>query len=104
MHARRNGNAIDVHRVLKVKSMRDFDDAFTAPLHGYRDAAEYYAQNSCLHYLAGIRVHTLVMRAMDDPFFANDIPHAVWRPTNTILPALTPYGGHVAFAEGSLSA
>jgi predicted alpha/beta-fold hydrolase len=81
--------------------MREFDDAFTAPLHGFRDAAEYYALNSSIHYVQDIRVNTLVMRAMDDPFFANDIPHAALACNAFITPALTPYGGHVAFAEGN---
>ena len=101
VHARRNGNSVDVHRIMNVKSMREFDDAFTAPLHGFRDAAEYYALNSSIHYVQDIRVKTLVMRAMDDPFFANDIPHAALAGNAFIIPALTPYGGHVAFAEGN---
>ncbi len=100
-HARQNGNAVDVQRILNVKSMREFDDAFTAPLHGYRDAAEYYALNSCIHYVQDIAVDTLVMRSMDDPFFASDIPHAALAGNAHITPALTPYGGHVAFAEGN---
>ncbi|MFN2106334.1 MAG: YheT family hydrolase [Candidatus Promineifilaceae bacterium] len=101
-HAQRNGNTIDLNRILNVRSMRDFDDAFTAPVHGYRDAAEYYAENSCGRFVPGIRVRTLVMRAMDDPFFANDIPHAALTANDSIIPVLTPYGGHVAFAEGNL--
>lgn len=99
-HARTHGEVIDLHRVYRAQTMRDFDDAFTAPLNGYRDAAEYYAENSCQPFLDGIRVPTLVIRAMDDPFFANDIPHAVLAANPALFPALTPYGGHVAFAEG----
>lgn len=100
LHARRNGSTIDVQRILNVKSMREFDDAFTAPLHGFRDAAEYYALNSSGQFVRNIRVDTLVIRAMDDPFFASDIPHAVLAGNAHITAALTPYGGHVAFAEG----
>jgi uncharacterized protein len=100
-HARLNGNEIDLQRILSVKSMREFDDAFTAPLHGFKDAAEYYALNSSLHFIADIRVNTLVIRAMDDPMFANDIPYAALAANEFIFPALTPYGGHVAFAEGN---
>jgi predicted alpha/beta-fold hydrolase len=99
-HARRNGNDIDLQRILAVKSLREFDDAFTAPLHGFRDAAEYYALNSSQNFIGAIRANTLVIRAMDDPMFANDIPHAALAANEFILPALTPYGGHVAFAEG----
>ena len=100
VHARRNGNTIDVQRILNAKSMREFDDAFTAPMHGFRDAAEYYALNSSGQFVQNIRVDTLVIRAMDDPFFASDIPHAALAGNAHIIPALTPYGGHVGFAEG----
>ncbi|MFN2136409.1 MAG: YheT family hydrolase [Candidatus Promineifilaceae bacterium] len=101
VHARRNGGGLNVDRILNVQSMREFDNAFTAPVHGFRDAADYYNQVSSKYYLDGIRVNTLVIRAMDDPMFANDIPHALLAANPAIFPALTPYGGHVAFAEGS---
>ena len=101
VHARRNGSPVNLHRIMNVQSMRDFDDAFTAPLHGFRDAAEYYAVNSSGNFVPDIRVKTLVMRALDDPFFASDIPHAVLAANENIIPALTPHGGHVGFAEGN---
>ena len=99
--SQRNGIAIDMQRILNVKSMREFDEAFTAPLHGYRDADEYYALNSCGRFVPSIRVPTLVIRALDDPMFAHDIPHAALAGNDQITPALTPHGGHVAFAEGN---
>ncbi len=95
-----NGNGLDVQRIANAKTMRDFDDAFTAPLHGFRDADDYYEQNSCGQFLPGIRVPTLVIRAMDDPFFASDIPHAKLAQNEFLFPGLVAHGGHVAFAEG----
>jgi predicted alpha/beta-fold hydrolase len=99
--SRRNGSAINIQRILNVKSMREFDEAFTAPLHGFRDADEYYALNSSGRFVPSIHVHTLVIRALDDPMFAHDIPHAALVGNGHITRALTPYGGHVAFAEGN---
>jgi predicted alpha/beta-fold hydrolase len=99
-HARQHGHAFDLHRVYRATTMREFDEAFTAPLHGYRDADEYYAANSCAPYLDGIHIPTLVIRALDDPFFASDIPHARLAANPALLPVLTSHGGHVAFAEG----
>ena len=99
-HANHNGSAIDVDRLLKAKTMADFDDAVTAPLHGFRDADDYYARNSSRQFLPGIRVPTLVMRALDDPFFGSDVPHLALAANDKLLPALGPHGGHVAFAEG----
>lgn len=100
VHAREHSHAFDLHRVYRARTMREFDEAFTAPLHGFRDAADYYAQSSCRAYLPGVRIPTLVIRALDDPFFASDIPHALLADNPALLPALTPHGGHVAFAEG----
>ena len=99
-HADLNGSAVDIQRVLQAKTMADFDDAVTAPLHGFRDADDYYARNSCGQFLSGIRVPTLVIRAMDDPFFGSDIPHMALAANERLLPLLVPHGGHVAFAEG----
>jgi predicted alpha/beta-fold hydrolase len=99
--SRRNGSTIDLQRILNVKSMREFDEAFTAPLHGFCDADEYYALNSSGGFVPSLRVHTLVIRALDDPMFAHDIPHSALAANNHITLALTPHGGHVAFAEGN---
>lgn len=99
-HADHNGSNIDVRRVLRAKTMADFDDAVTAPLHGYRDADDYYARNSSGQFLPTIRVPTLVIRALDDPFFGSDVPHMALAENEQLLPLLVPHGGHVAFAEG----
>jgi predicted alpha/beta-fold hydrolase len=99
-HAQSNGSNIDIHRVLNAKTMVDFDDAVTAPLHGFHDAQDYYTRNSSAKFLPAIRVPTLVVRAMDDPFFGSDIPHMALAANENLLPVLVPHGGHVAFAEG----
>lgn len=95
-----NGLDLDLELIASVKTMQDFDNAVTAPLHGFRDANDYYAQNSCGPLLPGIRVPTLVIRAMDDPFFAADIPHAHLAQNPFLVTGLVPHGGHVGFAEG----
>src|SRR5699024_2703376 len=50
-----------------------FDDAVTAPLNGFQDAADYYRQSSSGPYLSSIRVPTLIIQAADDPFMGDDI-------------------------------
>lgn len=99
-HAQHNGSDIDVERVLKAKSMADFDDAVTAPLHGFRDADDYYARNSSGQFLPSVQVPTLVIRALDDPMFGSDVPHMALARNEQLLALLVPHGGHVAFAEG----
>jgi uncharacterized protein len=83
-----------------LRSFREFDDAVTAPLHGFRDADHYYAIASCRQYLKAITVDTLILHARDDPFLPDAaIPtSAELSPTTTL--EVYPRGGHVGFVGG----
>jgi uncharacterized protein len=88
------------HIVDSAPSLRAFDDRFTAPLHGFHSAEDYYRRSSCRPWLPYIRRPTLIVHAADDPFLE---PCAI--PSNAELPSgvelqLTPSGGHVGFAAG----
>jgi uncharacterized protein len=81
-----------------IRSVRQFDDAYTAPMSGYRDAADYYRRASALRVVDRIRVPTLVITAADDPF----VPVGPFRdPAVSGNPAVrvvvTPRGGHCGF-------
>lgn len=85
----------------KLRTFRQYDDALTAPLHGYKDADDYYTRCSSRQFLKRIQVPTLVLHSSDDPFMT---PEAV--PTDAELsPAirfeLSRKGGHVGFVNGS---
>lgn len=96
------GDAVDARRVLGARTFREFDDAATAPLHGFRDAAHYYAASSSAGFLAGIRVPTLLLHSADDPFLPADaIPRAAARENPCITAAFTEHGGHVGFVGGT---
>ncbi|TVQ94397.1 MAG: hydrolase [Deltaproteobacteria bacterium] len=98
----RAGVPIDPERLRGVWSFRSFDDAITAPLHGFTDSADYYARASSRPFLPSIRVPTLVVHALDDPFFTPEVlpqPHEV--PAAVQL-EVEPAGGHVGFVEGRL--
>lgn len=78
-----------------------WDDAVTAPLHGFRDVHDYYARSSCRQFLRDIRVPTLIVQADDDPFVpASAIPRADELGPPVTL-ELTRGGGHVAFIGGT---
>jgi predicted alpha/beta-fold hydrolase len=84
----------------RIWTVRQFDEAYTAPHHGFRDAEDYYYRASALRVAARIRVPTLVLAAEDDPF----VPAATFRdpaiasnPNITVM--LTPHGGHCAYIE-----
>jgi uncharacterized protein len=82
----------------EVRSVRQFDDAITAPHSGFRDAADYYAQASARQLLARIAVPTLLLAAQDDPvvpFASFRDPAIAQNPHITLLAPL--HGGHCAF-------
>jgi len=92
---------IDIERVLASRSFREFDDAATAPLHGFRDADDYYARSSSAGFLEHIRVPTLVLHAEDDPFMPGAaLPRDVLRSNPSLHPVITRNGGHVGFITG----
>lgn len=87
----------DIGDVRAYATFRTFDDAVTAPLHGFRDVDDYYSRASCGQYLAKIRRPTLILHAEDDPFVpAHAIPTAAMLSPACTL-ELTSRGGHVGF-------
>jgi len=88
-------------RVRVARSLHAFDDVVTAPLHGFRDVADYYARSSARQFLAGIEVSTLLLNALNDPFLpAAALPEPGQLPASVVLE--TPgEGGHVGFVSGA---
>ncbi|MCH8498970.1 MAG: alpha/beta fold hydrolase [Marinobacter sp.] len=83
-----------------IRNFRQFDDRYTAPLHGFRDADEYWAACSSLGFMNAIRVPALVVNAIDDPFLSlacYPTEHAVLG-SHVSLEA-PRFGGHVGFVE-----
>lgn len=88
---------LKITNVRRLTSFRAFDDAVTAPLHGFRGADDYYQQCSSRAWLAKIAVPTLIIHARDDPFVpASAIPTATELAPDVTL-ELTAHGGHVGF-------
>ena len=65
---RQHPGLFDGERLRAARDLRDFDDVFTAPLHGFRDTDDYYARASAKPHLAAIRIPALVLNARNDPF------------------------------------
>jgi predicted alpha/beta-fold hydrolase len=92
----------DGERLRGARTMREFDDVFTAPVHGYRDVDDYWTRASSRPHLGGIAVPTLMINALDDPFLpASALPDASAVSRHVVLdyPA---HGGHVGFVQGAL--
>ncbi len=84
----------------RIWTVRQFDEAYTAPHHGFRDAADYYYRASALRVIDRIRVPALIMTAEDDPF----VPVSTFRDASVtsnpnITVVVTPHGGHCAYIE-----
>ena len=86
-----------------ARTLREFDDLLTAPLHGFRDAADYYERCSSGQFVASVGIPTLFIHAADDPFApAASIPlDAIRRRPNLSL-LLTERGGHLGFLDRRL--
>lgn len=87
----------DLQAALKARDFFELDDAYTAPISGFRDARDYYAKCSCGQFLHAIRRPTLIVHAQDDPFMDPAIipePEAL-APSVTL--ELCRQGGHVGF-------
>jgi predicted alpha/beta-fold hydrolase len=83
-----------------LTSIRDFDNSFTAPLHGFRDVEDYYTTSSSRQYLRFIKVPTLLLHAKDDPFMTEDTIPTLEELSPSIQLEVTEAGGHVGFVAG----
>lgn len=84
----------------KLKTLREFDDNVTAPLHGFSNALEYYLMSSSRQYLRGIRTPTLLLQSKDDPFMPEEVIPTASELSEFIKLEVTPAGGHVGFISG----
>ena len=88
----------DLRPLGKVRTVRAFDEAYTAPYHGFKDAADYYYRASSLRVVDRIRTPTLIVSAADDPFVPPEQfqdPAIAQNPAVRV--AVTKFGGHCGF-------
>ena len=88
----------DAGRTARARTFREFDDAVTAPLHGFRDADHYWGAASSAPYLKSIRVPTLLLNTRNDPFLPeHDLLAATRDASPSLLLEFPRTGGHVGF-------
>ncbi|MBK1828635.1 alpha/beta fold hydrolase [Haloferula rosea] len=89
---------LDPSRLEGVKTFREFDDRFTAPLHGFEDAADYWARSSSRPFLPQIRIPALLVNAANDPFLGPGCyPRDEARDSDWFHLEVPRGGGHVGF-------
>jgi predicted alpha/beta-fold hydrolase len=92
--------AFDWHRTMAARTFAEFDDAVTAPLHGFTGKDEYYDRCSSWRYLEHIRIPTLIVNSLDDPFMTPaSLPSATELPDSVQLEVST-HGGHIGYIDG----
>jgi predicted alpha/beta-fold hydrolase len=96
---------VDRRKLDAVRSIIEFDDLLTAPLHGFTDADDYYTRSSALAVLKDVRVPTLLLSAIDDPFLPAavlDDVRAVAEQNTALHVEFVKRGGHVGFVSGTV--
>jgi predicted alpha/beta-fold hydrolase len=89
---------IDDHEYERIRTFKDFDDRYTAPIHGFRDAADYWRKSSCKPFLRLIQIPTLLINARNDPFLADPCyPVAEAKESSNLHLEMPASGGHVGF-------
>lgn len=99
---RQHPGLFDATRLRAARDLFEFDDVFTAPLHGFAGVHDYYARASAKPHLHRIRIPALALNALNDPF----VPAASLPRPGEVGPCVTLWqprgGGHVGFAAGRL--
>jgi len=90
---------LDLAGLRRIRTFQEFDDRFTAPIHGFRDAADYWARNSCRQFLPHITLPTLLINAVNDPFLGSGCYPSEEACASRHFYFETPAsGGHVGFS------
>jgi hypothetical protein len=94
---------INADGVKEIDSFYEFESKYTAPIHGFIDADDFYHQASAKNYLKNICIPTLIVNASNDPMF-NDrsFPKEEVRELENVFLEIPKYGGHVGFSKSSL--
>jgi predicted alpha/beta-fold hydrolase len=87
--------------IRRLKRFRCFDEKFTAPLHGFKDAQDYYDKSSAVGYLSNIQLPTLIIHAKDDPFMDESVLPQQDNISENVLLEVSEQGGHVGFLHGT---
>lgn len=89
---------LNLSKIREIRRWRDFDEHFSAPICGYRDAADFYRQASAKHFISGIRIPTLLVNAQNDPILTPAcMPVELARQHPFLHLELPEEGGHCGF-------
>ncbi|WP_457743596.1 hydrolase [Sulfurimonas sp.] len=88
--------------IQNIQTLKEFDDIYTAPIHGFDSADDYYKKCSSKQFLKDIQTPTLIIHAKDDPFMSTEILPQPNEISKYITLEISENGGHVGFIQGSI--
>jgi hypothetical protein len=92
---------VSLEDIRAIKTFWEFDAIYTAPIHGFSSAQEYYEKSSAFGYLHTIATPTLIIHAKDDPFMTAEVIPTKHDVSKMVTLEITEGGGHVGFVGGS---
>lgn len=91
---------LDASGLKKARTLHEFDDIFTGPIHGFKNAIDYYTQSSSIKVVANIKIPTLIVNAKNDPFLSPECyPEDLLKDHSFVTFESPERGGHVGFAQ-----
>ncbi len=99
-----NDLSLEPYLKKQIKTLRDFDDHYTAPLHGFQSAGDYYARCSAKQFIPRITIPTLIVNAQNDVFLAQScFPFDEAKSSAVVFLETPKSGGHVGFITAKTS-
>jgi uncharacterized protein len=95
-----HGLPLDAKAVRAAATFREFDNLYTAPIHGFRDAEDYWMRSSSRPWLRHVKVPTLLINARNDPFFPGEALPTREEVSDPVSLEYPESGGHVGFVSG----
>jgi uncharacterized protein len=96
----RDRKELDTSKLGAIKTLTEFDDCYTAPLHGFKNADDYYEQCSSIHFIQHIKIPTLIINTLNDPFLSPEcFPTTALEKHPFVKLQVLSRGGHVGFAQ-----
>ncbi|MBT1705257.1 YheT family hydrolase [Chryseosolibacter indicus] len=93
-------SGLDTQKLRSINTLIDFDDAYTAPLHGFKNAVDYYSKCSSIFFLDNIQIPTLIVNTKNDPFLSMEcFPFDLLRQHPYVKLEMPLRGGHVGFTQ-----
>lgn len=102
MHPMGNYLKIKKENIQNLNTFYKFDEAYTAPIHGFESAQDYYTKSSAKQFLKNVKRPTLIIHSLDDPFMGAEVLPNEDEISKSVELEVYPYGGHVGFISGTL--